>query len=119
MKRLLKTLKVTGIALLSIILLLTIATIAFVNLSPQFGGSALEDQQKAFLASGHYKDGIFVNEVPTPLDLGFSKTVSVMMDVFFGDDGSREPGAPPPVQKIDSAVVANRAPAVARLTWFG
>jgi L-ascorbate metabolism protein UlaG (beta-lactamase superfamily) len=119
MKRLLKILKVTGITLVGIILLFTIATIVFVNLSPQFGGSASEAQQKTFLASGHYKDGIFVNQIPTSLDLGFAKTVSVMKDFFFSDVAGREPGVPLPMEKIDSAVVANRAPEIARLTWFG
>lgn len=54
---------VTKIAFYSlIILLLIITSIAlFINLSPQFGGSATKEQMKAYEKTGHYKDGKFIN----------------------------------------------------------
>ncbi|WP_254162547.1 MBL fold metallo-hydrolase [Chryseosolibacter histidini] len=119
MKRFLKILKMIGLTLGGIILLLIIITVAFVNLSPQFGKSPSEEQQKAFAATGHFKDGKFENLIPTTLDLGFSKGVSVTFDMLFRKGPDREPGAPLPLKKIEPAVVANRAPDIARLTWFG
>jgi L-ascorbate metabolism protein UlaG (beta-lactamase superfamily) len=119
MKRLLKMLKIVGISLAGIALLLTAITLAFVNLSPQFGGVASDDQLKAYAASGHYKDGTFENQIPTSLALGFTKTIAVMKEFFFSDVPDRDPGAPLPMQKIDPASVADRAPDIARLTWFG
>jgi L-ascorbate metabolism protein UlaG (beta-lactamase superfamily) len=119
MKRLLKILKIVVISVVGIALLVTAITLAFVNLSPQFGGAASDDQLKVYAASGHYKDGTFQNQIPTSLALGFTKTISVMREFFFSDVPNREPGAPLPMQKIDSAIVADRAPDIARLTWFG
>ena len=119
MKRFIKVLKITGITLAGIVLLFTIVTIAFVNLSPQFGGTPSEDQLKIYAASGHYKDGVFVNQIPTSLDLGFAKTISLMKTFFFDDTKDKEPNAPLPIEKIDPSVVADRAPEIARLTWFG
>lgn len=119
MKKFTKILKIVGITLGGLAVLLAIIITAFVNLSPQFGGTPSASQQKAYAASGHYKDGKFENLVPTSLDLGFTKTVSMMRDFFFNDVADREPNALLPIDKIDSADVSDRATDIARLTWFG
>ena len=50
---------------------LVIGTILFVNLSPQFGGKATEEQKKEYAKSKNYKDEIFVNTNEVKLDMSF------------------------------------------------
>ena len=119
MKSLLKILRITGIIFVSLALLVTIMITAFVNLSPQFGGQPSEYQQKDFEDSGHYKDGKFQNQIPTSMELGFTKTVSLIGDMFFSRGKARRPGEPLPMEKIDPENVAYNARDIGRLTWFG
>ena len=71
MKRLLRILKAAVIAMVSIILLFISVTIAFVNMSPQFGDTPAEVQTKRFETSSNYRDGKFQNQIPTTLGLSF------------------------------------------------
>lgn len=119
MKKVTKILKIVGTTLAGIVLLLIMIPTAFIKLSPQFGGTPSASQQKKFLTSGHYNDGKFENLIPTSLDMGFSKTVSMARDFFFSDATDRKPNGILPMDKIDSTNVSDRATDIARLTWFG
>ena len=88
-------------------------------MSPEFGGTATEEQQKSFQAIANYKDGKFQNLVPTTMGLSFRQTVSVIGEFFFGNTPGKNPEAPLPIVKIDSARLADVSSDVARLTWFG
>jgi L-ascorbate metabolism protein UlaG (beta-lactamase superfamily) len=119
MKKSLKVLKLTGIVVLGLISLLTVTTLAFVYMSPQFGELPTDAQQKHFAALNNFRDGKFQNQVPTSLNMGFSNTVSVMWDFFFAKIDGRNPDGPIPMKRIDPASLASDGDDAARLTWFG
>lgn len=112
-------LKWTGILLLSIVLIITIIAVLFTNFSPQFGGTPSESQKKVYAESGHYKQGKFVNDIPTSMEMGFSKMKDLLYAYMFKASDHRQPAAPLPMETLDSAQVANHTDAVAQLTWFG
>ena len=69
--------------------------------------------------SAHYKDGIFVNEIPTTRDIGFVNGLRLLYDFVFTEMPGREPVSPLEVQKIDSLEIIEKPIALSRLTWFG
>ncbi len=108
----------TGILIGGVILLLFVVSFLFIKLSPQFGGEASDQQIETFKNSGHYQNGIFENEIPTSMDMNFSKLMSVLRDYIVGVPNST-PQSPLPVQSIDSLDIANRSDTITQLTWFG
>lgn len=119
MKRLLKVLRITAIALIGVVFVFATITIAFVNMSPQFGDAPTEEQQKIFAAAPNFRDGKFENQIPTSMKMSFSQTISVMGEFFFGKKTGKEPGTEVPMEKVDSITLADRNNDVSRLIWFG
>jgi len=119
MNKIKRVLKITGISLGGLILLVVLVAMLFVNMSPEFGGASSAEQQKRYAGSGHYKDGQFVNAIPTSLDLGFVKTMGIMYDFFFANIPNREPDALLPLETLDSLEMVNAPNGLERLTWFG
>lgn len=118
MKKNRKRLKMIGIVMGTVILLLLIAGSVFFYATPDFGGKVTAEQKKKFEKLSNYKDGIFINQIETTMDFSFSNMVDVMYDVVKGNP-DRAPKSQQPVEKIDSADVANSSGEVTRLTWFG
>ncbi|MBX2940922.1 MAG: MBL fold metallo-hydrolase [Cyclobacteriaceae bacterium] len=108
----------TGIVILGAVLLLIIVGYLFIKLSPQFGGKPTQAQIEIFKSSNHYKDGIFVNEMTTSMDMNFSKSMSILKDYIVGVPHNT-PSKHLPVQHIDSLDIVNRPDTVTRITWFG
>lgn len=119
MKFIKKISKIVGITLAALIATAVIVAILFVNLSPQFGESPSEAQQQQYAQSGHYRDGIFVNAIPTSRDIGFVDMVGVLYEFFFNELPGLEPNAPLAIEKIDSLEIVEKPPELKRLTWFG
>jgi L-ascorbate metabolism protein UlaG (beta-lactamase superfamily)/ABC-type cobalt transport system substrate-binding protein len=113
-----KILKMTGLLILSIILLIILITIVFVYTSPQFGGSPTKAQKLAYAQTGHYEDGKFVNQVPSPMDVGIKDIPSLLYQQIKGDP-NKQPGIKFDVQKIDSLEIERKPDSITRLTWFG
>lgn len=113
-----KRLKMIGIIMGTILLLLLIAGSVFFYSTPDFGGKVSAGQKKKFETLSNYKDGIFVNEIETKMDFSFSGMADILYDVVRGNP-NRAPKGPLPVEKIDSAEVADFTGGVTRLTWFG
>ena len=90
--------------------------VIFVNTSPEFGGKANPDEIKSYEKSGHFKDGIFVNEIHTAMDMSFSSIVSTSIDFIKGVKNGR-PNKDLPSKKLDSAATADNVKP--RLIWFG
>ena len=57
--------------IVSILLLIVIAVMLFIKLSPQFGGETTAAQQSEFAKSENYIDGKFVNKGDVNLDMSF------------------------------------------------
>ena len=113
MKRILSFVKVALIVLAGLVLFFVVVTLAFVNMSPQFGDSP------SIVSAANFRDGKFHNQIPTTVGLGFRETVSVLGEFVFGNKTGKSPDAPLPMQNLDSTTLGNRSPEVARLTWFG
>ena len=97
---------------------LLVVVVAFTNLSPQLGGTPTRYEKEAFAKSGHYKDGEFVNLLPTEVMMGGS-TVGVMWNFLFGKAPDATPPAPLPQQPLDSLAITQKTPEMVRVTWFG
>ena len=100
------------------VLLLVLIGFLFIQFSPQFGANASKAQKEIYASSGHYRDGIFQNEVQTSMDMPFSKFMSVLKDYITGVPNST-PKSPLSVLKIDSLDIANHPDTLTRITWFG
>lgn len=113
-----KNIKWTGIFMGILLLLLLITGSVLFTVTPDFGGKVTMEDKLRFEKSGHYKDGIFVNQIETKMEFSFGNLVDVMSDFIKGNP-NRSPSGPQPVVKIDSAVIAANTGSLTRLTWFG
>ena len=102
---------------LSLITLLIIIGVLFINLSPQFGGVASKQQQELFSKSKHYKDGKFLNNGGVKMEMSFKDSFKAMW-VLFKSNSKAEPNKNITVQKIDSITIANYN-SKTRFIWFG
>jgi len=101
-----------------LIAVLFVTAFLFIRFSPQFGGKPSAAHIEAFQKSGRYSNGIFVNEIPTSMEMGFGKFISILKDYIVGVP-NQAPRIPLPVQSIDSLDIVNRPDTITRLTWFG
>lgn len=108
----------TGLLILSIILLIVLITIVFVYTSPQFGGSPTKEQKLAYAQTGHYENGKFVNQIPSPMEVGIKDIPSLLYKQIKGDP-NKQPGIKFDVLKIDSLDIEQKPDSITRLTWFG
>ena len=112
-----KIFKWIGFTLLAINLLVVVIGAIFMNTSPEFGGEATNDDIERYKKSGHYKDGIFVNEVPTSMDMSFSKMMGTMADFIKGVENS-VPNSQLKIEKTNPEEIINNSNP-AQLLWFG
>ena len=106
-----------GIVVGGVLLVIVIGTILFVNLSPEFGGSATEDQRKQYAKSNNYKNGVFINADDVKMEMGFSKFFK-SLGGYLKSRPNTTPEKNITTQKIDSVeIVRYKGPT--RLIWFG
>lgn len=108
----------TGITILSIVVLLVIVTAILVNTSPQFGGKPTKEQKLQYAQTGHYEDGKFVNQIPSEMEIGFKDMPSLIYKQF-KKDPDRQPSEKFDIQHIDSLEIERKPDSITRLTWFG
>ncbi len=108
----------TGLLILSIILLIVLITVVFVYTSPEFGGSPTKEQKLAYAQTGHYEDGKFINQIPSTIDVGIRDIPSLLYKQIKGDP-DKQPAIKFEVQKIDSLEIEQKPDSITRLTWFG
>lgn len=118
MKKLKKILKKMSLIIGGLILLIAIIIILFVNLSPEFGGSPTQKQKDFYAKSKNYNDGIFVNQIPTSMDMGAKKMINTIIQFIKGNPKGK-PKVPLQVEKIDSLTIERKTSELTRLTWFG
>ena len=111
--------KIIGVLyiVLSLITLLIIIGVLFINLSPQFGGVASKQQQELFSKSKHYKDGKFLNNGGVKMEMSLKDSFKAMW-ILFKSNSKAEPNKNIAVQKIDSITIANYN-SKTRFIWFG
>ena len=103
--------------ILSLIILLIIIGVLFINLSPQFGGLASKQQQELFSKSKHYKDGKFLNNGGVKMEMSLKDSFKAMW-ILFKSNSKAEPNKNIAVQKVDSISIANYN-SKTRFIWFG
>lgn len=108
----------TALLIVGVTILLLLIGFLFIQLSPQFGASPTKTQIALYEKSGHYHSGVFENEIPTSMDMGFRKFMSVLGDYIRGVPHNA-PKSLLPVQRIDSLEIVNRPDSITRITWFG
>jgi L-ascorbate metabolism protein UlaG (beta-lactamase superfamily) len=113
----LKFFKMAGIALLGLITTIAIGGVLFMNLSPQFGGKPSSKDVERYKQAKNYKDGKFINPVPTSMEMGFGKMMSVMTDFVKGNP-NRKPDSNLPVEKVDSLQIVENS-TEPKIIWFG
>ena len=97
---------------------LLVAVVSFTSFSPQLGGTPTRQEKEAFAKSGHYKDGEFVNLIPTREMTGGSMP-SVMWKFLFHKSPQAAPPGPLPLRPLDSLAIINKTADMVRVTWFG
>jgi len=112
-----KKLKMIGIIIGSILLLICVLGLLFINLSPEFGHKPSDADKENYANTGYYENGGFVNRMPTSIDMSFNNMLSTMFE-FVKDNKNRIPKTDIPVLKLDSLTIAKND-TLTKITWFG
>ena len=103
------------IGILSVVGVITIVGVAFVNVSPQFGAAAKELSLERIRKSPNFLNGAFKNQEKTLQSTGFKWST---IPQFFTDGNNKVPAKDLPIQKITKNYFKNE-PQQPRITWFG
>ncbi|AXT63590.1 MBL fold metallo-hydrolase [Aquimarina sp. AD10] len=100
-----------------IITVLIVVIVLFINLSPEFGGKATDEQKAFYKTSENYKDDRFVNKHKVKLDMSL-RDMGKSLVGYFSPQPKTTPKEDLPVSKIDSTNIAEYNDKT-RLIWFG
>lgn len=112
-----KILKRIALVLGVITLIVSITAIAFMNLSPQFGGKISKEQKKIFEELAHYSKGKFINDEPFEIQLD-CHSVTEMVKEAFSSIPNTVPEKNIEVESFDVNTV-NNLDNKTRITWLG
>ncbi len=115
MKKLIKWFFMTIAAL---VLVVAIVGMTFLNVSPQFGGSASEEQKQQYAATGHYADGIFINDEAIVMEVN-CHSIMAMIKEMLNPDPNVAPAQNIEVEKIDPETLRHHPDSLTRITWLG
>lgn len=116
-KNILKIFKKLIVVGVSIVALLVIGTVVFVNVAPQLGAASKGLRLKRIEASENYHDGKFQNQLPTPVMVG-SGSFKATLDYLKGGEGLIPKGKIP-VYPFDPQSNNQYGDSLPRITWFG
>jgi L-ascorbate metabolism protein UlaG (beta-lactamase superfamily) len=114
-KILLKILKRIMIGILSVVGVITLVGVAFVNVSPQFGAEAKEQSLERIRKSSNFLNGEFKNSEKTIQNTGFKWST---IPQFFTNGNNKVPSKELPIEKLTKSYFEN-VPIQPRITWFG
>lgn len=106
-----KILALLGIAILSLVLI----GLGFLFFSPQFGGTADDDELQRYKRTGYFYDGQFQNLIETNMEMGLSKIWTIMKEMS-KDNPDASPSKELPVTVLSDAELNSTEDA---LFWFG
>ena len=112
-----KALKMITLTIVSIIALIVIGGIIFLNISPQFGGKHSENDIKRYQESGHYQGGKFINLIETNMDMSL-KNIWAMSKEFIKGNPNAKPNFKFPINEMDSSYLV-KSQAEDKMYWFG
>lgn len=107
-----------GIVLGSIVLIVVIVGVLFLNFNPEFGGSPSKERTKEYSKSANYKDGVFHNRSKVEMSFTFSQYVEMIFK-FFSIQPNTVPDKLLPVIKLDQTEIKNYSNNSPRVIWFG
>lgn len=110
-----RIIRMIGFVIGSLIGLIIIVSVLFLNFNPQFGKSPSREQKNEYQKYSNFKKGHFVNESPSPMDIEYGK----VLREFMKKAPERSPAKNILTRKIDPASIANLGSETTRLTWFG
>ncbi|GAB3655766.1 hypothetical protein GCM10028791_27180 [Echinicola sediminis] len=113
-----KLVKWTFISLGILLSLLILVGVSFLYFSPQFGGSASELQRKAYAQTGHYEDGVFLNDEKIIMELN-CHSITTMLRETMNPDPNVAPGKNIEVLNIAPESLSKLSDAESRITWLG
>jgi L-ascorbate metabolism protein UlaG (beta-lactamase superfamily) len=107
--------KIVGI-LASLLGMLVLIGVVFINTSPEFGAAPNEEKVASFSSTENYKEGVFVNASQTDVDgkIDFGRLLSEWFK-----EGNKVPTWSLPVQKITPETIARTSDSITKATWFG
>ncbi|MDW3652389.1 MAG: MBL fold metallo-hydrolase [Bacteroidia bacterium] len=115
MRKILKWTLITFVSILSIAL---ITGILFINISPQFGGKATEEELQAYSLTGHFDEGVFLNKEEIKMEVD-CHSIQKMLQEMLEPDPNVSPKEDIKVKKIEAASIVQKPDSISRLTWFG
>lgn len=113
-----KVLKRILLGLLSLLALSLVAVFSFLNLSPQFGGTATAAELTTYRETGHFENGIFINDEAIEMEVD-CHSIQEMLKETFQPDPNIAPRQDIKVKKISPESILNKPDSLVRLTWFG
>lgn len=113
-----KFLKIVGISILSLIVVLFMATALVIRLVPAFGSPPDEDKKITYQSSNHFNEDQFINTLPTSLDMSFASVRSVLADYLNGIP-DQQPDKLITVDNTPLDKIINPADSITQLIWFG
>jgi len=116
MRKFFKIFKMVIGILVSIIGMIVLIAVIFINTSPEFGSKSQGERLVKIKASENYKDGKFQNLSETDVsgDMNYVKTLSE-----YFTDGNKVPDWSIPVNKISSETISKTSDSTTKITWFG
>ena len=90
----------------------------FLNFSPQFGGKATKEQKAFYATTGHYMDGIFLNDEEIVMEIN-CHSITAMFKEIMNPDPNVAPDKNIDVEKIDPKTLGNSPDSLTRITWLG
>jgi L-ascorbate metabolism protein UlaG (beta-lactamase superfamily) len=113
-----KVLKKLGLLIGIVLLLIIVIGVAFLSLSPQFGGKVSEEQKAIYAKTGHYENGIFLNDEEIAMELN-CHSITAMIKETTHPDPNFVPDHNIEVMDIDPNEFFLTDDNAARLTWLG
>ena len=114
-KILLKILKRIMIGILSVVGVITLVGVTFINVSPQFGAGSKDVSLDRIRKSPNFLNGAFKNSEKTLQNTGFKWST---IPKFFNDGNNKIPAKELPIEKLTKSYFENE-PKQPRITWFG
>ncbi len=106
------------ISLVTTIAVVLIIGTLFLNLSPEFGGTVSKEQKKEYGKEANHKNGIFVNQIPTSMDMDF-KSIIWLLGQFINGGKNRQPQQDISTIKIKPEEIISENNGGTKITWFG
>ncbi|GJM62974.1 MBL fold metallo-hydrolase [Persicobacter diffluens] len=103
---------------LALVLVVLISGTAFMNFSPQFGGMISEAEKALYRNSGHYKDGIFLNEEEIVMELN-CHSLQQMIRETFRPDPAVVPDHNIEVEKVSPETIGSLPDSLTQIIWLG